>query len=69
MKRVFARIGMYLEITDEENAQLLKEAGVNPNNGESNEFDINSDFAKRFIKDGTLAENDSYIPFGCIPEV
>jgi len=64
--RVFARIGMYLELTEEEGMQLLKEAGTNPNNGESNEYDISPEFARRFIEHGELDEHDSYIPQGCI---
>ena len=64
--KVFARIGMYLDLPDEECKQLLKEAGVNPYSGESNEFDINKDFARRFVEHGELAETDSYIPQGCI---
>lgn len=64
MKKIFARIGMELEVSDEEWEQLLEEAG-GKEHGESNEFDINADFAKRFIKDGHLSDN-SYIPEGCI---
>lgn len=60
MKKIFARIGMSLEISDEEYAELIKESGSNPNDG-LNEFDINEEFAKRFIKDGVL-DGDSYIP-------
>ena len=62
--KVFARISMYLDLSDEECRQLLEEAGVSPS-GESNEFDINKDFARRFVEHGELAE-DSYIPQGCI---
>lgn len=60
MKKIFARIGMTLEISDEEYAELIKESGSNPNDG-LNEFDINKEFAMRFIKDGEL-DGDSYIP-------
>lgn len=60
MKKIFARIGMSLEISDEEYAELVKESGSNPNDG-LNEFDINEKFARRFIKDGVL-DGDSYIP-------
>ena len=63
--KVFARIGMYLDIPEEEHRQLLEEAGTNCH-GCSNEFDISPEFARRFIKDGELVENDSYIPAGCI---
>lgn len=60
MKKIFARIGMVLEVSDEEYEQVLKEADVNPAGG-NNEFDINKSFAARFVKDGVLDE-DSYIP-------
>ena len=64
MKKIFARIGMELEVSDEEWELLLEEDG-GKKSGESNEFDINTDFAKRFIEDGHLSD-DSYIPEGCI---
>jgi len=65
--KVFARIGMYLDLSEEEHKQLLEEAGTD-SYGCSNEFDISPEFARRFIKDGELDEFDSYIPQGCIAE-
>lgn len=70
MKRVFARIGIELLVSDKEAKQILKEAG-SYFDGESisnNELDINKEFAERFIKNGTLTD-DSYIPEDCITEV
>ena len=63
MKRVFARISLILEISDEEHEALLKKAGIY--NGESNELDINMELAKRFVKDGEL-DDSSYIPMGSL---
>lgn len=60
MKKIFARIGMTLEISDEEYNQILDETGVNPAGG-NYEFDINEEFASRFVKDGVI-DRDSYIP-------
>lgn len=70
MKKIFARISMELIVSDEEAKELLKESG-SYFDGESicnNEFDINKEFAKRFIEHGVIA-NDSYIPEDCIMEV
>ena len=70
MKRVFARIGIELLVSDKEAKQILKEAG-SYFDGESisnNELEINKEFAERFIKNGTLTD-DSYIPEDCITEV
>ena len=67
MKKIFARIGMTLEVSDEEAAEILEEAGVNPAGG-NYEFDINKEFAKQFIENGVLSD-DSYIPEDCIMEV
>lgn len=60
MKKIFARIGMTLEISDEEYKEILEKSGVNPAGG-NKEFDINETFAARFVKDGVL-DKDSYIP-------
>ena len=70
MKKVFARISMELIISDEEAAQLIKESGSyrEGTNEINNEFDINKEFAQRFIVHGTLSD-DSYIPEDCITEV
>ena len=69
MKKIFARIGIELLVSDKEANQILKEAG-SYFDGESisnNELDINKEFAERFIKDGTLTD-DSYIPEDSIEE-
>lgn len=63
MKRVFARISLILEVSDEEHEVLLKKAGVY--NGESNELDIDKELAKRFVKDGEL-DDSSYLPMGSL---
>lgn len=70
MKKVFARISMELVISDEEAEQLIKECGSyrSGTSEVNNEFDINKEFAQRFIDNGTLA-SDSYIPEDCISEV
>lgn len=69
MIRVFARIGMELLISDEEAEQLFRETGYQKYEGKkiNNEFDINKEFAERFVKNGTLVD-DSYIPEDCITE-
>ena len=70
MKKVFARIGIELLVSDKEAKQILKEAG-SYFDGESisnNELEINKEFAERFIKNGTLTD-DSYIPEDCITEI
>lgn len=70
MKKVFARIGVELIISDEEANQILKEAG-SYFDGETvinNDLDINKEFARRFIEHGTLT-CDSYIPENSIEEV
>jgi len=70
MKKIFARIGFELLVSDKEAKQILKEAG-SYFDGESisnNELEINKEFAERFIKNGTLTD-DSYIPEDCITEV
>ena len=67
MKRVFARIGMELLISDEEAEQLFEETDYQMYEGKkiNDEFDINKEFAERFVKNGTLVD-DSYIPEDCI---
>lgn len=70
MKRIFARIGIELVVSDKEANQILKEAGsyFDGERISNNEYEINKEFAERFIKDGTLTD-DSYIPEDCIEEV
>ena len=69
MKKIFARIGIELVVSDEEAAELIKECGSyrEGTSEVNNEFDINMKFAERFVKDGTLVD-DSYIPEDCITE-
>ena len=64
MKRLWARISMELEVSDEEYEKLKKQSMCG-------QFDVslehdNAELAERFLKDGTIA-NDSYIPY-CIFE-
>lgn len=66
MKRVWARIGMSLMVSDEEAEQLLKEAGCN-DSGQNYEYDINEAFAQRLVKYGKV-DGDCYIPENCIFE-
>lgn len=54
MKRVFARIGMYLTVTDEEFERLKEEY--------YHETDLSEKDCERFVKDGAIADTDSYIP-------
>ena len=70
MKKVFARIGIELVISDEEAKELLKEAGsyFDGETISNNELDINKKFAKRFIEGGILTD-DSYIPEDSITDV
>lgn len=63
MKRVFARISLILEMNDDEHKELLEKAGIL--NGESNEIDISTELAKRFLKEGEL-DDSSYIPMGSL---
>lgn len=69
MKKVFARIGIELLISDEEAERLIKECGSYREGTceVNNEFDINKEFAKRFVERGTLTD-DNYIPEDCITE-
>ncbi len=70
MKKVFARIGIELVISDKEAKELLKEAGsyFDGETISNNELDINKEFAKRFIEGGILTD-DSYIPEDSITDV
>ena len=67
MKKVWARIGMSLIISDEEAEQLLDEAGRN-NSGSNWEYIMNKDFARRFVKYGKV-DGESYIPDDCISDI
>ena len=64
MKKIFARIGMELEITDKEYQELMEKAGTYSDGSyelRHNEFELDYDMAERFINFGSLA-NDSYVP-------
>lgn len=69
MKKIFARIGIELVVSDEEANQILKEAGsyFEGTHTANNEYEINKEFAKRFVENGTLSD-DSYIPEDSIEE-
>ena len=69
MKKIFARIGIELVVSDEEAEQLIKECGSYRKDlcYTNNEFDINKEFAKRFVEHGTLTD-DNYIPEDSIEE-
>lgn len=59
MKRVFARIGMYLTVSDEEFEELKEEY--------YGQEDLPKELCERFLKDGELSSywdkcTDSYIP-------
>jgi len=54
MKTVFARIGICLEVTDEEYKNFKEDRYVNEDN-------ISDELAERFLKNGELS-GDSYIP-------
>lgn len=54
MKRVFARIGMYLTVTDEEFERLREEY--------YHEKDLSKEDCERFLKEGVIADINSYIP-------
>ncbi len=54
MKRVFARIGMYLTVTDEE-FERFREKYYNGK-------DLSKEDCERFLKEGVIADTDSYIP-------
>lgn len=65
MKKVFARIGMVLEISDDEAKRLLEETGERE--GRNLEYDISDELAMRFVREGKL-HADSYIPADSIWE-
>lgn len=69
MKKIFARIGIELAVSDKEANEIFKEAGYYKDDGRkiNNEYEINTEFAKRFIAKGTLTD-DSYIPEDSITE-
>lgn len=70
MKKIFARISMELVVSDKEAEEILEESG-SYFDGEriiNNEYDINMDFAKRFVEGGKLVD-ESYIPEDSITEV
>lgn len=55
MKKIYARITMGLEVTDEEFKKIKKRV--------EEYIDIDDELAERFIKQGRLRKNgDSYIP-------
>lgn len=60
MKTIWARIGMELEVTDEEYEYIKAKA-----DNDDYEFDEDDDLAKRFVSDGKLS-GESYIPEGCL---
>lgn len=59
MKKLWARIGMELEVTDEEYERIKDKA-----RNDDYDFDEGDDLAKRFISDGKLS-GESYIPNDC----
>lgn len=69
MKKIFARIGIELVVSDKEAKQILREAGsyFDGNHISNNELNINMEFAKRFVENGTLVD-ESYIPEDSITE-
>ena len=69
MKKIFARISMELVVSDEEADEIFEEAGFYKDGKRkvNNEYDINMEFAKRFIKGGKLVD-ESYIPEDSITE-
>lgn len=62
MKKLWARVGMELEVTDEEYESIQEKAM-----GEDYCFDEDSELAKRFISDGKLS-GESYVPDDCLDE-
>lgn len=66
MAKVYARISMELEMTEDELKELRKQAGVNLSDSTSLEMDISDSLAERFINEGELSHG-SYIPAECIP--
>ena len=70
MKKIFARISIELVVSDEEADKILEDAGFYKDGKRkvNNEYDINMEFAKRFIEGGVLVD-ESYIPEDGITEV
>lgn len=70
MKKIFARIGIELFVSDEEADEILEEAGFYKDGKRkvNNEYDINMEFARRFVEGGKLVD-ESYIPEDSIEEV
>ena len=62
MKKLWARIGMELVVTDEEYESIQEKAM-----GEDYCFDEDSELAKRFVSDGKLS-GESYVPDDCLDE-
>lgn len=60
MKTIWARIGMELEVTDEEYESIKAKA-----DNDDYEFDEDDELAKRFVSDGKLS-GESYIPDCCL---
>jgi hypothetical protein len=69
MKKIFARIGIELVVSDQEANEIIEEAGYykEGNHKANNEYEINMKFAKRFVEGGKLVD-DSYIPEDSIEE-
>lgn len=67
MKKIWARIGISLEVTDEEYEGLKRQASdYIPDGGDElertyHDLDLDAEMSKRFIKDG-WQDGDSYIP-------
>ena len=59
MKTIWARIGMSLEVTDEEYEYLKNHPGECE--GDVSETDDDNNLFKRFVKDGYI-DGDCYIP-------
>lgn len=65
-KLVWARIGMALEVSDEEFEQLKRES-TDWYDGKTHEYVLTDAWAERFVKDGTQ-DGDSFIPEEWIEE-
>lgn len=59
MKKIYARIGMVLSVSDERYARLLEEA--TDEQGRIQDMTIDDQFAALFVRCGT-PDGDSYIP-------
>ena len=57
MKKIFARISIELVVSDEEADEIFEEAGFYKDSKRkvNNEYDINMEFAKRFVEGGKLS--------------